>query len=257
MGVQIISEGGHIDKFIGDAIMAFFGAFGNAESSPQNAVCAAIRMIFALDGLNSSAKSSAVSRIEIGVGINYGGCILGNIGFQNKMDYTVIGDTVNLASRIESLTKLYNHPVIISEYVYEEVKDNFILRKIDNVRIKRKEKPVGIFAVYSGFTANSPEQKLPGKLINVPAASSLLITVKLSIITTRDYRFSICANGNLPKSISKNLWKPTKMIFYHKFIWNVQEISRVIRLRITGTVLLHLLRNKSVLCLTGGNNDCL
>jgi class 3 adenylate cyclase/DNA-binding response OmpR family regulator len=175
MGVQIISEGGHIDKFIGDAIMAFFGAFGNAESSPKNAVCAAIRMIFALDGLNSSAKSSAVSKIEIGVGINYGGCILGNIGFQNKMDYTVIGDTVNLASRLESLTKLYNHPVIISEYVYEEVKDNFIVRKIDNVRVKGKEKPVGIFAVYSGFSTKPPDHMLSSKLINVPAAPSLLI----------------------------------------------------------------------------------
>ena len=175
MGVQIISEGGHIDKFIGDAIMACFGAFGNAENSPKNAVCAAIRMIYALDGLNSSAKSSAIGKIEIGIGINYGGCILGNIGFQNKMDYTIIGDTVNLASRLESLTKLYNHPVIISEYVYEEVKDNFIIRKIDNVRVKGKEKPVGIFAVYSGFSSKPQENMLSGKLINVPAAPSLLI----------------------------------------------------------------------------------
>jgi adenylate cyclase len=173
MGTQIISEGGHIDKFIGDAIMACFGAFGNVENSPKNAVCAAIKMIFALDGINSS--KSLNRRIEIGIGINYGGCILGNIGFQNKMDYTIIGDSVNLASRLESLTKLYNHPVIISEYVYEEVKDNFIMRKIDNVRVKGKGKTVGIFAVYSGFSAGSGDQALSGKLINVPAAPSLLI----------------------------------------------------------------------------------
>jgi class 3 adenylate cyclase/DNA-binding response OmpR family regulator len=174
MGVQIISEGGHIDKFIGDAIMAFFGAFGNTENSPINAVCAAIRMIYALDTMNSSSDLSA-NKIEIGIGINYGGCILGNIGFQNKMDYTVIGDAVNLASRLESLSKLYNHPVIISEYVYEAVKDNFIMRKIDNVRVKGKEKPVGIFAVYSGFSADSSDKLLPTKLINAPATSSLLI----------------------------------------------------------------------------------
>jgi class 3 adenylate cyclase/DNA-binding response OmpR family regulator len=175
MGTQIISEGGHIDKFIGDAIMAFFGAFGNAENSPKNAVCAAIRMIYALDGINSTAAKTMNKKIEIGIGINYGGCILGNIGFQNKMDYTIIGDTVNLASRLESLSKLYNHPVIISEYVYEEVKDNFITRKIDNVRVKGKEKPVGIFAVYSGFSAGSGDQSLSGKLINVPVSPSLLV----------------------------------------------------------------------------------
>jgi class 3 adenylate cyclase/DNA-binding response OmpR family regulator len=175
MGVQIISEGGHIDKFIGDAIMAFFGAFGNVENSPINAVRAAIRMIYALDIMNSSSVLLEHKKIEIGIGINYGGCILGNIGFQNKMDYTIVGDAVNLASRLESLTKLYNHPVIISEYVYEEVKDNFIMRKIDNVRVMGKEKPVGIFAVYSGFSADSSNQTLPNKLIDVPSASSLLI----------------------------------------------------------------------------------
>jgi adenylate cyclase len=175
MGVQIISEGGHIDKFIGDAIMAVFGAFGNVENSPVNAICAAVRMIYALEGLNSSSKLITQDKIKMGVGINYGGCILGNIGFQNKMDYTIIGDTVNLASRLESLTKIYNYPLIVSEYVFEAVKDSFIMRKIDNVRVKGKEKPVGIFAVYSGFTANSPARKRSSKLVNVPAVSSLLI----------------------------------------------------------------------------------
>jgi class 3 adenylate cyclase/CheY-like chemotaxis protein len=178
MGVQIISEGGHIDKFIGDEIMAFFGAFGNVENSSINAICAAIRMLYALEGMNSSSELNGHKKLETGIGINYGECILGNIGFQNKMDYTVIGDTVNLASRIESLTKIYKHPLIISEYVYETVKENFIMRKIDNVRVKGKEKPVGIFAVHSGFTGNSGEQPISKKLIDVPLTSSILINAE-------------------------------------------------------------------------------
>jgi class 3 adenylate cyclase len=175
MGGQIISEGGHIDKFIGDAIMAVFGAFGNMENSPENAVRAAVKMIAALDRMNTSGLEVSRNKMEIGIGINYGECILGNIGFQRKMDYTIIGDTVNLASRIESLTKLYKHPLIVSEYVNNATKDKFLLRKIDNVRVKGKEKPVGIFAVYSGFTGADANKLRSGEISSLPVVPSLLV----------------------------------------------------------------------------------
>jgi class 3 adenylate cyclase len=175
MGEKIISEGGHVDKFIGDAIMAVFGAFGNIENSQINAIRAAVKMLESLDEINASVTAKSHNKIEIGIGINCGGCILGNIGFQNKMDYTVIGDTVNLASRIESLTKLYRHPIIVSEYIYEAVKENFITRKIDNVRVKGKEKPVGIYAVYSGFRDGSVNKLRSGNITDVPVIPSLLI----------------------------------------------------------------------------------
>jgi len=174
MGNEIMSEGGHIDKFIGDEIMAVFGAFASMENSRENAIYAAIKMLAALDKMNSSGSKISNNNIDIGIGINYGGCILGNIGFQNKMDYTVIGDTVNLASRIESLTKQYRHPLIITEYVYEATKDKFIHRQIDNVRVKGKEKPVGIYAVYSGFSG-AEESPVLGKNANLPSVPSLLI----------------------------------------------------------------------------------
>jgi class 3 adenylate cyclase/DNA-binding response OmpR family regulator len=174
MGNEIISEGGHIDKFIGDAIMAVFGAFGNMENSPENAICAAIKMLAALDEMNSSDSKISHNKIDIGIGINCGGCILGNIGFQNKMDYTIIGDTVNLASRIESLTKQYRHPLIISEHVYEATKDKFIHRPIDNVRVKGKVKPAGIYAVYTDFSGEE-ESHISGKSANLPSVPSLLI----------------------------------------------------------------------------------
>jgi class 3 adenylate cyclase/CheY-like chemotaxis protein len=175
MGNEIISENGHIDKFIGDAIMAVFGAFQTLENSPANAIRAAVKMLAAMEDINKSVTRLSHDRVEIGIGINCGECILGNIGFQNKMDYTIIGDTVNLASRIESLTKLYRHPLIVSEYVFDRTKDNFLFRKIDNVRVKGKEKPAGIHAVYSGFEGTDSGKLRSGETADIPIVPSLLI----------------------------------------------------------------------------------
>jgi class 3 adenylate cyclase/CheY-like chemotaxis protein len=175
MGSEITTEGGHIDKFIGDAIMAVFGAFGNIENAPENAIRAAVKMLAALEAMNNSGELIPGKKIASGVGINYGECILGNIGFQDKMDYTIIGDTVNLASRIESLTKLYRCPLIVSEFIYEATKDKFLYRKIDNVRVKGKEKPVGIYAVYSGFAGVEESRLRSGEAIDLPTVPSMLI----------------------------------------------------------------------------------
>lgn len=175
MGSEIISEGGHIDKFIGDAIMAVFGAFASMENPAENSIRAAIKMLAALEKMNSSNFNISHNKIDIGIGINCGDCILGNIGFQNKMDYTIIGDTVNLASRIESLTKKYRHQLIVSEYVYEATKDIFIHRHIDNVRVKGKIKPVSIYAVYTGFLGAKGERHNYEKSADLPSVPSLIV----------------------------------------------------------------------------------
>ena len=175
MGSEIICEGGHIDKFIGDAIMAVFGAFQTQENSCENAIRAAVKMLAAIEMINDSGAKPVSEPIKIGIGINYGESILGNIGFKNKMDYTIIGDTVNLASRIENLTKTYHHPLIVSEYVYETIKEKFLFRKIDNVRVKGKNKPVGIYAVYSGFKGAEGQKLRSGETADVPTVSSLLV----------------------------------------------------------------------------------
>ncbi len=141
----IMDNHGMIDKFIGDAIMAIFGAPLVRESDEANAIKTSLLMIEALDVFNKAQLEKGLTTFKIGVGINTGQAIVGNIGSEQKIDYTVIGDTVNLASRLEGLTKKYKVPIIISEFTKDEIKtDEYYYREVDNVRVKGKQKPVKI-----------------------------------------------------------------------------------------------------------------
>jgi class 3 adenylate cyclase/DNA-binding response OmpR family regulator len=158
MGNEIIAEGGNIDKFIGDAIMAIFGAPKTLENSAASAIRAALRMAKALAKVDTSSITLPEAGFGAGIGINCGECVVGNIGFQNKMDYTVIGDSVNLASRLEGVTKYYHQYIIVSEYAYTAAKDDFIFRKTDSVRVKGKDQPVGLYTVYAAYRGEEDEQ---------------------------------------------------------------------------------------------------
>ncbi|GHV68049.1 hypothetical protein AGMMS49928_06540 [Spirochaetia bacterium] len=175
MGEIIISEGGHIDKFIGDAIMAVFGAFHTTGNAPAESIRAAVKMLAALSTVDTAGITLSEGGLKIGIGIHCGECVMGNIGFQNKMDYTIIGDNVNLASRLEGITKVYRHPLIVSEYMYNETKDRFLFRKVDNVRVKGKQEPVGIYAIYTGFEGDSGNVLRSGEIVDLPVVPSLLI----------------------------------------------------------------------------------
>ncbi|MBM2839384.1 MAG: adenylate cyclase [Deltaproteobacteria bacterium] len=141
----IFKHEGTLDKFIGDAIMAFWGAPVKVSDHSKRAVDAAIEMMRWLDTFNEVNMSKGFPRIAIGVGINTGDVILGNIGSEKKLDYTVIGDNVNLASRMEGLTKEYGCPILITETTYEEVRDAILCRVVDIVRVKGKKKGIRIF----------------------------------------------------------------------------------------------------------------
>ncbi len=141
----IYNRRGVIDKYIGDAIMAIFGAPKSYGDDPQQSVLAGIEMLESLETFNIQQRERGFKEFKIGIGINYGPVVVGNIGTSQKMDYTVIGDAVNLASRLEGLTKEYHTEIIISEGTYQAVKDFFYVREVDRVFVKGKLKPVKIF----------------------------------------------------------------------------------------------------------------
>ena len=164
MGNEIVAEGGNIDKFIGDAIMAIFGAPKTLENASTSGVRAAMRMVKVLTRINTTGITLPQAGFGTGIGVNFGECVVGNIGFQDKLDYTVIGDTVNLASRLEGVTKYYSQPIIVSEYIYENAKSDFIFRKADSVKVKGKDHPVGLYTVYEAWHGEAGEDT-PASLI--------------------------------------------------------------------------------------------
>lgn len=135
---------GTIDKYMGDAIMAFWGAPLTDHDHAKHALNAAIEMIKALDALQKSFAEKGWPPINIGVGLNSGLMTVGNMGSEFRMAYTVMGDAVNLGSRLESLTKNYGVHIIVSEFTRNLVPD-FAYRELDMVRVKGKDKPVTIF----------------------------------------------------------------------------------------------------------------
>ena len=145
--VEIIMERkGIVDKYIGDAIMAFFGAPVKHDDDALQATFSGIEMIEALEEFNKGQRQLSRPEFRIGVGINYGLVTVGNIGSERKMDYTVIGDMVNLASRLEGLTKKYKEPLLVTESVQRKVSDVVPCRLLDRVIVKGKTQGVGIFA---------------------------------------------------------------------------------------------------------------
>jgi adenylate cyclase len=138
---------GIVDKYIGDAIMALFGAPVKHEDDALASVLAGLEMRDALDGFNQRQKAGGFPEFHTGVGINFGEVTVGNIGTEKKMDYTVIGDNVNLASRLEGLTKQYHQGIIISESLHDLVKDKVPCRLLDLVTVKGKTRGVKIYSV--------------------------------------------------------------------------------------------------------------
>lgn len=150
----IFGHKGILDKYIGDAIMAVFGAPFQSPEDADNAVKAANDMIKSLRAHNAARAAKGEPEIKIGVGISTGELISGNIGSLKRMDYTVIGDTVNLASRLESATKYYGVQVLFSEFTIEKLVGTHHTRELDLIRVKGKNKPV---AVFEGLDHHCPE----------------------------------------------------------------------------------------------------
>jgi len=155
----IYNRKGVVDKYIGDAIMAFWGAPGRNDDDALQSVLAGLDMIDAVGVFNEKQRTLGKPEFHIGVGLNFGEVTVGNIGSERKMDYTVIGDSVNLASRMEGLTKTYHSELLISEYVYLEMhrakipaSEKLHFRLLDTVAVKGKTKGVKVYTVKRALT---------------------------------------------------------------------------------------------------------
>jgi len=158
----IYKRNGIVDKYIGDAIMAFWGAPEKHNDDALQSVLSGLEMTDAIAYFNANQRKLGKCEFKIGIGINYGEVTVGNIGSERKMDYTVIGDAVNLASRMEGLTKTYHSEILISESLFEELRKTspnagLHYRLLDTVAVKGKTKGVKIFTVKK--TLSAEEQK--------------------------------------------------------------------------------------------------
>jgi adenylate cyclase len=175
----ITKTGGVVDKYIGDSIMAIWGApvsTGNPARDALSCVRSTLMMRAALQEYNRTRGSENRPYLRIGCGVNSGDVVAGQIGSQERMEYTVIGDTVNLASRTEALNKPFGTDILISENTWKLVKDHIIAEEMPGVTVKGKEKPVRMFAVVN-LRINEPGAEQPGPASLTELRRQLGITV--------------------------------------------------------------------------------
>ena len=145
MTLVVRKHRGTLDKYIGDAIMAFWGAPVDDPEHARNAVLTGLEMHVALHELNKDLVARGWPELKIGVGVNTGPMTVGDMGSPVRQSYTVMGDAVNLGSRLEGITKQYGVGFIVGESTRELLKKEFVFRELDGVRVKGKEDPVGIY----------------------------------------------------------------------------------------------------------------
>ena len=154
----VFAHKGTLDKFVGDMVMALFGAPLDDPDHAEHAVDAALEMIRELHRLNEKWTAEGRPSLDIGIGISTGPMIAGNIGSEAIMSYTVIGDAVNLGARLESLNKQYGTRIIISQATREALPDRYAFRPLGDVVVKGKTRPVAIFEVTGEATSMKPRR---------------------------------------------------------------------------------------------------
>lgn len=156
----IIETYGTVDKYIGDGVMAFWGAPIDDTDHVLHACQAALRIQKALQQLNLKWCQENKPVLVTRLGINTGWVVVGNVGSDDKLNYTSLGDPVNLASRLEGLNKVYDTSIIVSEFIYEKIKDKFKCRLLDRVAVKGKKRSVYIYELLDEVTFAEPDLDL-------------------------------------------------------------------------------------------------
>lgn len=144
---SVFKHEGTLDKFIGDCVMAVFGAPILLDNPSLNAVRSAIDIQKNIAALNLKRRSEGLKEIKIGIGVNTGEAVVGNIGSSERLDYTVIGDNVNLAARLQAVANSNNIPIIVSKTVVSHIEGIIDYRELEPVMVKGKSKPVDIFSI--------------------------------------------------------------------------------------------------------------
>ncbi|MEN9649491.1 MAG: hypothetical protein RL094_458 [Candidatus Parcubacteria bacterium] len=163
MSDSIMEHRGLVDKYIGDAIMAFWGAPIANESQAADACLTALAMSAQLKSLNAAWKAAGVPEIGIGIGLNTGEVIVGNMGSEKRFNYTIMGDEVNFGSRLEGLNKMYGTECILSEETKKAVEGDsrFVIRELDTVMVKGKKEPKNIYELITAEVTDPFKQVLP------------------------------------------------------------------------------------------------
>lgn len=155
----VFKNNGTLDKYVGDEIMAVFGAPLHFQEHAFQACKAAVEMMDTLREIQKNWATQNKASFDIGIGINTGKVIVGNLGSEQLFDYTVIGDEVNLGARLEGANKQYGTAIILSESTYTQAKNKIVARELDFVRVKGKNKPVKIYELLGIYTIPDHEQK--------------------------------------------------------------------------------------------------
>ncbi len=155
----VFQHSGTLDKYIGDAIIAFWGAPLELKDHAYQACQTAIEMTKRLDSLHEKWREAGKPILNFRIGINSGEMVVGNVGGRDRFDYTVIGDNVNLASRLETANKMYRSRILLSEYTYGLVKEKIFARELDLIVVKGKTRPVKIYELMSDMTDGIQETR--------------------------------------------------------------------------------------------------
>lgn len=155
----IFHNKGTIDKYVGDMVMAFWGAPLEDPLHSKNGAMAAYEIQTSLETVNKELESQNLPPVHLGIGVNTGFMTVGDMGSEYRLSYTVLGDSVNLASRLESLTKFYHVNILVGEQTEKSTKNDFIYRKLDHVRVKGKGEPRYIYELVCPMDKATPELK--------------------------------------------------------------------------------------------------
>ncbi len=164
---SVLEHGGMLDKYIGDAVMAFFNAPVDVKEHANVGCDTALEMIARLDKLNSQLAAEGIAPIRIGIGLNTAEVVVGNMGSETRFNYTVIGDGVNLSSRVEGLTKNYGVNILITEFTVAKLTKDFVYRKIEPVIVKGKDKAVLLYELMPSDEKSKEIKKLYDEALEV------------------------------------------------------------------------------------------